>query len=59
MSVELIFGAEIYWVANGCVCHKQVYSMDVGRLGDVLVVGVVICAMRLGYIQAWRFLNNF
>ena len=29
--------------------------MDVGHLGHVLVVCVVIFVMRLGYIQAWRY----
>ena len=33
--------------------------MDVGNLGDVLVVCVGICAMWLGYIQAWRYKRTF
>ena len=42
----------------GFFWHKQVYYMDVGRLGGVLVVCAVICAMRLGCIQAWRYQHN-
>ena len=33
--------------------------MDVGRLGDVLVVCFGICAMRLGCIQACRYQRTF
>ena len=36
----------------GCVCHKQDYSMYVGRLGDGMVVCAVIYEIRLGCIQA-------
>ena len=32
--------------------------MDVGRLGDVLVVCVEIFAMRLGYNQEWIHTNS-
>ena len=43
----------------GCVCHKQVYYIDVGCLGDIMVVLAVIIAMRLGCIQAWRYQRTF
>ena len=33
--------------------------MDMGRLGDMLVVCSKICAMRLGCIQEWRNQRTF
>ena len=42
-----------------CVYHKHIYSMDVGDLGDVLVVCVGISAMWMGYVQACRYQRTF
>ena len=33
--------------------------MDVGHLGEVLVFFFGNVAMRLGYIQAWRYQRTF
>ena len=59
VAVELIFCAEFSEWIIGCVCHKQVYSMVVGCIGDVLVVCTGICGMRLGCIQEWRYQRTF
>ena len=33
--------------------------MDAGLIGEVLVVFYGICAMQLGFIQAWIYQRNF
>ena len=54
VSAELNLARSFAEWLIGCVRNKQVYSMNVGCLGDMLVVCAGIFAMQLGCIQAWN-----
>ena len=59
VSMDFVFGAEFFQQLIECYFRKQIYSMDVGHIEDVMVVCFCICAMWLQYIQAWRYQPTF
>ena len=59
VSAELNLARSFAEWLIGCVRNKQVYSMNVGCLGDMLVVCAGIFSMQLGCIQAWMYQRTF
>ena len=50
VSMEFVFGAEFFQQLIECVFRKQIYSMDVGHIEDVMVVCFGICAPKFQYL---------